>query len=239
VRRLLAVLPPRLRLALIVSTLLAALLAAGYLLWLRDSSLVGVEKTTVTGLTTRDADEIRAELRGAAQGMTTLHVDAEALERAVASYPAVAGIDTSVDLPHGLEVEVAERRPVATVARPAGSEVPAAADGTLLPDFEADASLPRVPGEAPGGDAVSDEAMLAALAAVDGAPADLARRIEVVERREGELVALLEDGPLVVLGDSSRAEAKWIAAVAVLGQGDAARAGYVDVSLPERPAVGG
>jgi len=110
VRRLLSVLPPRLRLALIVSTLLAALLAAGYVLWLRDSSLVAVETTTVSGLTTRDADEIRAELRGAAQGMTTLHVDAEALERAVASYPAVAGIDTNVDLPHGLEVEVAERR---------------------------------------------------------------------------------------------------------------------------------
>jgi len=239
VRRLLSVLPPRLRRAVLVSTLLAALLAAGYMLWLRDSSVVGVEKTTVTGLTTRDADEIRAELRGAAQGMTTLHVDAEALERAVASYPAVAGIDTNVDLPHGLEVEVAERRPVATVARLGGGEVPAAADGTLLPDFEADASLPRVPGEAPGGDTVSDEAMLAALAAVDGAPADLARRIEVVERQEGELVALLEDGPLVVLGDSSRAEAKWVAAAAVLGQGDAARAGYVDVSVPERPAVGG
>lgn len=239
-RRLLSVLPPRLRRAVLVSTLLAALLAAGYLLWLRDSSLVGVEKTTVTGLTTRDADEIRAELRSAAQGMTTLNVDAEALERAVVSYPAVAGIDTSVDLPHGLEVEVAERRPVATVARPDGSDVPAAADGTLLPDFEADASLPHVPGDAPEGDAVSDDATLAVLAAVDGAPADLARRIEAVERRDGgELVAVLEDGPLVVLGDSSRAEAKWSAAAAVLAQGDAAGAGYVDVSLPERPAVGG
>lgn len=239
-RRLLSILPPRLRLALLVSSLLAALLAAGYLLWLRDSSLVAVEKTAVTGLTTRDAGEIRTALRSAAQEMTTLNVDAEALERAVASYPAVAGIDTSVDLPHGLEIEVAERRPVATIARPDGSEVPAAADGTLLPDFEADALLPRVPGGAPEGESVSDEATLAALAAVDAAPADLARRIEVVERRGGgELVAVLEDGPLVVLGDSSRAEAKWIAAAAVLAQGDAAGAGYVDVSLPERPAVGG
>lgn len=238
-RRLLSILPPRLRVAVVVSTLLVALLGAGYLLWLRDSSLVRVEKTTVTGLTTRDAGEIRAELRGAAQGMTTLNVDAEALERAVASYPAVAGLDTSVDLPHGLEIDVVERRPVATVAASDGSAVPVAADGTLLPDFAADGSLPRVPGEAPTADAVTDDATLAALVAVDGAPDDLARRIEVVERQRGGLVAVLDEGPVVVLGDSSRAEDKWIAAAAVLARGDAAGAGYVDVSLPERPAVGG
>ncbi|MGI8805515.1 MAG: cell division protein FtsQ/DivIB [Thermoleophilaceae bacterium] len=236
---MLSALPPRLRLAVVLSTLLAALLAAGYLLWLRDSPLVAVENTTVTGLTTGDAGEIRTELRRAAEGMTTLNVDAEALERAVASYPAVAGIDTSVDLPHGLEVEVAERRPVAMVEAADGTAVPAAADGTLLPDFAADGSLPRLPGEAPEGGTVTGDATLDGLAAVDAAPANLARRVEVVEPRGGRLVAVLEDGPLVVLGDSSRADAKWIAAAAVLAQGDAAGAGYVDVSLPERPAVGG
>jgi cell division protein FtsQ len=239
VRAALSVLPPRLRLALVVGVVLAVAIAAGYFLWLRDSSLVAIERTTVTGVTSRDADEIRAALRAAAEGMTTLNHDEEVLARAVASYPAVAGIETSVDLPHGLEVEVVERRPVAAVEGPEGEPVPIAADGTLLPTFRADPSLPPLPGEAPAGAKVTDEDTLATLAAVAGAPPELARRIEAVEPGDGSLTVLLTDGPAVLLGDPSRAEAKWIAAAAVLGQEDAASAAYVDVRLPERPAVGG
>jgi cell division protein FtsQ len=239
VRTALSALPPRLRLALVVAVILAAALAAGYFLWLRDSTLVAIERTTVTGVTSRDADEIRAALRAAAEGMTTLNHDDEVLERAVASYPAVAGIETSVDLPHGLEVDVIERRPVATVEGPEGEPVPVAADGTLLPTFPADYSLPPLPGEAPHGPKVTDEDTLAALAAVAGAPPELARRIEAVEPGEGTLTAMLDDGPAVVLGDASHVEEKWIAAAAALAQAEAASAAYVDVRLPERPALGG
>lgn len=238
-RTALSILPPRPRLALVAALLLAVALAAGYVLWLRDSSLVAVERVTVTGLTSGDAAEIRSALRTAAESMTTLNHDDAALERAVASYPAITGIETGVDLPHGLEVEVIERRPVATVERADGSPVPVAADGTLLPDFEADASLPPVPGEAPAGEAVTDATTLAALAAVDAAPAELARRIEAVEPEEDALTAVLADGPAIVLGDPTRAEDKWAAVAAVLARGDAAGAAYVDVRLPERPAVGG
>jgi cell division septal protein FtsQ len=151
----------------------------------------------------------------------------------------VAGIETSVDLPHGLEVEVIERRPVATVERPDGEPVPVAADGTLLPSFRADHSLPPLPGEAPEGTKVTDEDTVATLAAVAGAPPELARRIEAVEPGEGGLTALIADGPAVVLGDASRVKEKWTAAAAVLAQADGASAAYIDVRHPQRPAVGG
>ena len=57
--------------------------------WLRDSSLVAVDEVSVTGLTTEDAERVRAALTAAAARMTTLHVDRERLEQAVAAYPVV------------------------------------------------------------------------------------------------------------------------------------------------------
>lgn len=232
---------PRARRALTALTVLAAAVVAGYFLWLRDSSLVRVEKTTITGLTTAEAKDIRRLLADSAHGMTTLNVDEEALEDAVASYPAVAGVEATADLPHRLAIEVTERTPIATVEGPDGGDLPVAADGTLLPDFGPQGTPARLPattssstGRLEGEDAVT------ALAAVDASPSALTDRIESVERDDrGGLVATLEDGPRVLLGDDSRLEAKWAAAASAIGAGDAAAAEYLDVSLPERPAAGG
>lgn len=221
--------------------LVAAALTACYFLWLRDSSLVRVEEVTVTGLETAEASDVRQLLDEAARGMTTLNVEEGELEAAVASYPAVAGVEATPDLPHGLAIEVIERKPIATVEGPEGSQVPISADGTLLPDYDPEGSLARLSADTPStGGRLENEAGLAALAAVAASPPALIGRIEAVEGGgDGDMVATLEDGLQVLLGDGSRLEAKWAAVAAAIAEGGAADAGYLDVTLPERPAAGG
>jgi cell division protein FtsQ len=218
---------PRARRTLAVLALVAAALAAGYFLWLRDSSLVGVEQVTVTGLTTAQEGDIRDLLVKTARGMTTLNLDEEALEAAVAAYPAVAGVEATRDLPHGLAIEVIERRPIATVEGPGGKEIPVAGDGTLLPDFEPEGSLARLPATSSSTDGrLESQAGLTGLAAVDASPTALAARIDAIEGDGGgDLVATLEDGMQILLGSDSRLDAKWAAAAGGSAEGDTGDAG--------------
>lgn len=233
--------PRRLRLWLLTALVLAAPLAAGYHFWLKDSRYVWVEDVTVTGLTTTQAADIRGRLTAAAREMTTLDVDVKALERAVASYPIVAGIEVDPHLPHGLTVEVTEHRAVAAIEGPAGHQVAVAADGTVLTRVSAGEELAEVPGvRAPASGRVQDPDAVRAVQALAAAPPPLAELAERLVRRPGQgLMVTLDQGPDIVLGDDSRLDAKWAAAAAALGEGGAADAAYVDVSLPERPAAGG
>jgi cell division protein FtsQ len=239
----------RLRRVLLALGVASALLAVGYLLWLRDSSFVRVERTTVTGLTTPRAHEIRTALVDAAGRMTTLHLDPSRLERAVAGYPEVASLELDPAFPHELAVHVVERRPIATVPGRGGDAVAVAADGTLLPAAEPGRPLASLPATAPGSHGspapgasgtVEHRRTLTALEVVAAAPPPLVGKIATVRRTAPDgFVVELRDGPPLVFGDGERLESKWIAASSVLSRDGAAGAGYVDVSLPDRPAVGG
>lgn len=232
---------PRLRRRLLVAALVAALIGGLYFLWLRDSSLVAVEQVSVTGLTSRDSDRLRAALTSIAKTMTTLHVEPERLERAAVAFPAVAAIEVTRDFPHGLTIHVIEHRPAAVVDVD-GRSIPIAGDGSVLvgmpvegdlPAIELSGALPqrRLP---PG--AARDSARVAG-----GAPPVIARRLESVGREGGSrgVVVQVEDGPEIVFGGAERVAAKWAAAVRVLADEEAAGAAYVDVRIPERPVAGG
>jgi cell division protein FtsQ len=231
---------PRLRRRLVVIAAFSTLLAAGYQFWLRDSSFVSVDEVEVTGLTTKDAKRVRVALTNAGYAMTTLHVDQEALEQAVAHYPVVRGLEVTADFPHGLRIHVIEHHPAARVAL-GGREVAVAADGTLLRSLPVERRLPAI--EAKGnvrGDRLSGAAALAAVRVAGTAPAPLRRRIARVQARKGDgLVAELRDGPELIFGDVSRLRAKWVAAARVLADPHAAGATYIDLRLPGRPAAGG
>lgn len=233
--------PRRALRVLLVLAVLAGVLAAAYLLWFRDSELVRIERTTVSGATTEDADEIRRSLVDAASGMTTLRVDTARLERSVARFPEVAGLKVEPAFPHELKVHVVERRPIATVPGPGEEQLAVASDGTVLPDAEPGRPLPALPAPpASAASAVDHPRALAALETVAAAPPALVGKIATVRHnpRDG-LVVELREGPPLVFGDGERLESKWIAASSVLARGAAAGAAYVDLSLPERPAVGG
>jgi cell division protein FtsQ len=230
------VLPARLRRWLLIALAGGLVLAAVYQFWLRDSSLVAVEDVTVTGLTTKDAPRVRAALASAAHTMTTLHVQQEELEQAIAAYPVVRTLEVRADFPHGLEIHVVEHRPAAL----AGG-LPVAGDGTILRGLPVEGSLPKI--DARGdlqGDRLKDPAALHAARVAGGAPAALRPRLERVDTRSQDgIVVELREGPEIIFGDAKRIHAKWIAATRVLADPEAEGATYIDVRLPGRPAAGG
>ena len=234
--RALAALPPTFRRWLLIALAVLAVLAAGYQLWLRDSSLVAVEQVTVTGLTTKDASRVRAQLVMAARTMTTLHVEKRELEQSIAAYPVVRALEVKSDFPHKLEIHVVEHRPAAMVG---GLAV--AGDGTILRGLPIEGSLPKIDA---GGDLEGDR--LTAPAALHGArvaglaPAALRPRLERIDMRgEDGIVVELREGPELIFGDATRVRAKWVAAARVLADPDSEGATYIDVRLPGRPAAGG
>jgi cell division protein FtsQ len=233
-------LSPRLKRRLIALAVACLALAAGYQFWLRDSSLVAVEHVDVTGVTSSDAARVRAAITSAARDMTTLHVDREALDRAVAGYPVVRRLEVAPDFPHGLSVHVIEYEPAAIAVGDAG-HVPVAGDGTILRGVAVKGSLPTVEVEgALGTEFLLDRTARGAAAVAGGAPAVLRARIDNVQRRSADgYVAELRDGPELIFGAATRLRAKWAAAARVLADLEARGATYVDLRIPSRPAVGG
>jgi cell division protein FtsQ len=223
----------------IAVTLLAAVLIAGYILWLRDSSLVEVRDVTVTGVTA-NAEEVTSALEHEGLQMTTLHVDRDALARTAQQFPTIASISADSSLLHGLEIKVTERLPVA-VARVGDRPVAVSGDGYLLPgvDFDPKKLPPLSISASPS--ARLDFAGREQAAILGEAPEKLRDEIEDVtyDSDRGGVVAQLGNGPELRFGDSSEAEAKWAAAAAVLASPDLGAPTYIDVSVPERPVSGG
>ena len=223
----------------IVALMLAGALGAGYFLWLRDSSLVAVTEVEVEGVSGPDQEEIGVALRRAARDMTTLHVRPERLQEAVAGFPIVETVRADAGFPHSLRIEVIERPPTLVVS--AGDrEVAVAADGTLLPGVEAPEKLPRlVVDQIPAAERLAGEALDQALV-LGAAPTELRDLIEGISYTEEVGVQLEMPGGLELrFGSGARALAKWTAAAAVLADPKLESATYVDVGVPERPAVGG
>jgi cell division protein FtsQ len=224
--------------AFVVTALAVSALAGGWL-WLRDSSLVGVRKVRIAGLTAHDAPQIRAALRGAARNMTTLHVRSGELRDAVKAFPIVKGLRVRTDFPHGLRIEVIENVAVALV-NAGGRTVPVAADGALLRDQAGGGDLPSVSLDAfPTGLRVRDSRTLRLLVVAGAAPATLRPLVEVIRSGRDGVRAELRGGLRVIFGSRVQAAEKWAAAARVIADPDSAGAAYIDVRVPERPVAGG
>lgn len=222
---------------LIPTLVLAVAFAGAYFFWLRDSSLVAVERVTINGLEGQPG--VEAALIAAAEEMTTLNVDEGALEQAVAGDPSVLSISTSTDFPHGLTIEVDSRRPAGFI--PEGNAI-VAGDGVVL----------ETGAEQPEGLPVIDEGATIGEAGsrLEGGPLALARILGAVpeplqaQTSGGDIDD--EDGPVITVGDGielrfgdpADAERKWAAAAAVLSDPGLRSAVYIDVSVPSRPVVG-
>ena len=231
-------LTPRVRLAIVAAVLLAGLLFAAWL-WVRDSSLVAVDRVTINGTTGADAPEIRAALRSAARNMTTLDVQMAQLRTAVAPFPEVKRLRVRAVFPHRMVIDVIEQRPVAVVDI-GGRQVPVASDGTLLRAVSTSSPLPMIPLSVPPvGPRLSEGRAADAVALLAAAPYQLLPKIEQATIVTGHgLVAQLKGGPSLYFGDSTGLAAKWAAVTEVLADPGSAGAAYIDVTDPERPAAG-
>lgn len=222
---------------IVIVLLLAALLGGGYL-WLRDSSLVSVDQVAVRGASGPDAPAIRSALTAAAQDMTTLHVDVQALRDAVAAYPTVKSVSATTDGMHGLRIRVTEHIPVA-VADASGAQTPIAADGTVLRRGVVRSGLPVISADATtGGSRLAGGKALAALQVAAAAPPALRALTSDIGPGPTGLVARMANGPKIIFGSPRDAAAKWLAAARVLADPNARGAKYIDVSVPLRPVAG-
>lgn len=233
---------PRLRLPsrrrVVAGALIAAALVAGYMLWLRHSSLVAVDEVEVSGVSYAE-EEVTAALTAAGKDMTTLAADPQELERAVAGYPTVAAISVSTDFPRRLEVTVTERVPVATVG--GGEGVAVAGDGTVLSGVDAgESKLPPIEAkEAPSSGRLEGNA-LAQAGVLGAAPEPLRAMIRAAEvTGDYGIVVELRGGIELRFGDDRDAAVKWSAAAAILADPKLESLSYIDLRLPGRPAVGG
>jgi len=227
----------RMRVVLGIAVVLAML--APLALWLRDSSLVRVERVTVSGMLGGQADEIRRVLEVEARDMTTLHVREDALRSAVSQYPVVRSLRTESDFPHGLRIVVNAHEAVAALRASSGGLMPVAGDGTLLAGSAA-GDLPVVGVRTmPAGERLGRGETLRAVRLLAAAPRALRVRVARVYRGPRGLTATMDGGPKLYFGRAARLQAKWGAAAQVLAHRTSQGAAYVDLRIPERPVAGG
>jgi len=231
--------PPKLRRRLIVAVLLASALFALYRLWFRDSGFVAVQHVTVTGLTTKDAPQIRTALTAAAHDMSTLNMNQRALAQSVAGFPIVKDVVAQASFPHTLKIHVIEQEHVAVLSV-AGERLLLAPDGSVLRDvatahplalIKSDGSVPQ--------DMLTDRVALGSLHVAAAAPLALAGRITTIGHDKEGIVVHTRGGPRLLFGNDSRPFAKWAAAAAVLADPSSKGATYIDVRLPGRAVAGG
>ncbi len=218
---------------------IAAVLAlgAGGWWWLRNSSLVAVQRVTVVGVHGPDAVQIRSALASAAHNMTTLNVKMSALRTAVAPFPVVRHLRVTTSFPHAMRIQVQEQVPVAVVAI-AGRQVEVAGDGTLLHDVSSPAPLPTITlAVAPGGTHLTGLA-LSEIRLLAAAPYAMLAKISQASSGSIGLQVQLRQGPRLYFGGDAQLPAKWSAATAVLSDPGSAGADYIDVTDPARPAAG-
>lgn len=231
----------------------AVILLGGGWLWFRSSSFVAVHQVRVTGLSGPNVGPIARALTTTAETMTTLDFDVSKLKRSVEAYPYVHSLDVSTEFPHGVTIDVLEEVPVA-ITSVAGRVTVVDATGSLLSSAGTrHGPLPSVPlgsvstGGAETGGATSGRitapGSLAALKVLVAAPYRFLPHVaSAVSSSAHGVVVKLRDGPSLYFGPLVDLADKWNAALAVLAaRGSAAAAGgeYIDVSDPQRPAVGG
>lgn len=223
---------------LLVAALIAAALLAGYMLWLRNSSLVAVEEVRINGATQNPS--VEEALRAAALEQSTLNLDLAALQAAVAGDPAVRGVSAQPDFPHGLVVDVDIREPVGLLK---GAGLLVAGDGVVLnAEGGKTDSVPTIGARGDdlvGGGSVKGEAL--EIARVLGAAPEplLAEVARGSVDDDFGVVVELKGGLELRFGDLGGADLKWRAAAAVIAHNSFTAAAYIDLSVPDRPVAGG
>ena len=229
---------PVLRRRLAIALVLLAALAAAYFLWFRDSSFVAVDTVSVVGV--EDRPELASRLESEALEQTTLNVDEAALAAVVADDPAVRGVTATPDFPHSMSIAVDLRDPVAYV--PAAGVI-VAGDGVILDHAderpENMAVIEVQDAETAAGKALEGNALSVAQT-IGPVPPPLLEKVDSA-RMDAEygVVVTVGDGIELRFGDRADTALKWRAAAAVLADPKLDTAAYIDLSVPDRPVVGG
>ncbi|MBO9533887.1 MAG: cell division protein FtsQ/DivIB [Solirubrobacteraceae bacterium] len=221
----------------------AAACIAGLLLFLAlilvYTPIAHPKTLVVSGVTGSSEARITRLLEETGAKQSTFAVDHDALMRAVRAYPEVAAVEVASHPPFRLEIHAVMRPPVGRIEI-GGRAFVVAADGTIL-QRAANADVPKLD-ETVGDVAVKDghisgaRATLQVLAAAPEALLAVARTVRV---GHAGVEIEMSRGPRLVFGSGEQAADKWAAAAAVIADGSADAATYIDLRVPARPAVGG
>lgn len=225
----------------LAGALVVALIALGYWFWLRDSSLVAVSKVKVEGVEAGSpgAAKLERALVRAGREMTTLHVQPQLLERAASRFPLVRSVSAEPDFPHGLSIRVDERRPAAVIGSGSDAAV-VAGDGTIIRSLSAARlELPSMPLSKPPARPRLVGTGLAQALVLGAAPKALQPYLERSSYGENGVAVELRGGIELRFGSPALAAEKWRAAAAVISDPALSVLDYVDLTSPDRPAVGG
>ncbi len=163
-------------------------------------------------------------------------------EELVARFPQIADVHVAREWPRTVRVQVDLARPGAVLEVRGGRSLLVSPAGRVLGEG-ARRGLPTIDvPTAPRGDRVGGSAQRSALAFLAALEPSTAARVKDLRLARGALRARLAGGPELRLGPPERPAEKALVLDAVVGNADPAdlaRATYLDLSVPERPTMGG
>lgn len=219
----------------------AAVVAALY--WLATGPLLAVSGVTVRGYDRDDRAELVSALTAAAREGTIIAPSTGEVRLAAERFPWVESVAVARDWPRDLRVTVTEARPAA-IAVFEDQAVLVSASGRVLAPKDGSPGLGwlRLAVAPPPAGAELPEGARAALVLIASADPEAGARIRALRTgADGLLVGRLRGGPDLRLGTGERMEAKAKAlglVLADIGPEDEAAASYIDLTVPERPALG-
>ncbi len=225
----------------LLTGLLILLTGLGLYAAARTTSLFAVDRIAVVGA----APEVAAELRDAlapARGESLLGLDLAELERRAERVPMVASARFDRSFPHTLAVAVVPEAPVAVLRQGASSWL-AADGGRVVAELGRGArpGLPRIwlkrDVDVRVGEWLRGPTLRALTAVAPLVERPLPSAVSSVAATRAELVLELRSGLELRLGDTSDLAVKLEVARRVLPR-LGGLAGYLDVSVPERPVAG-
>lgn len=222
---------------------LGTLAAIAALYWLATGPLAAVHGVAVTGYDRPDRAELVQALTAAAGEGTILRPATGAMERAASDFPWVESITVVRRWPRALSVRVVPAEPAA-VAAFEDQAVLVSPEGRVLgvKDGPAGVGWLRLAAAPPatGGRLPADA--LAPLHFVAAAPPAAAARVRALHLTARGLVeGRITDGPELLLGSPERMPAKAEALgllLESLSPEEEAAASYIDLTVPENPALG-
>ncbi len=212
--------------ALIIGSLVVLTGVVVWLFWF--STVFAVTKVSVIGAEGVAAEEV-GDLAGIALGTPMARVDADAVQRSVASVPWLASVEVRRLWPGEIALAVTEREPVALVRR--GDQRVAVDAQSVL--FTPPSGLPT---DLVTITATTPDALNESVAVWQSLPADISERVERIAATTRDDVRLhLRAGSVVRWGNAREAEFKAQVLRALLPQ----RARIYDVSAPSLPTTVG
>ncbi len=212
--------------------------------WLGSGPLLSVTSVEISGYRQPDQAEVIRAVQIASHDGTMLKLPTVAVREALARYPWVQDVSVHHTWLRGIDVKIVQATPAAIALTGDGRRLVVSRSGRVLGLDTATRALPtyRVPSLEVGAwlRGPAQRGPFQVLAAMSPAAG---RRVRDLRLERGVIVGRLTGGPQLVLGPPRQLWAKGRAVEAVLASPTIAKklagAGYLNVSAPHQPMLGG